>query len=131
MLPLRYGRIWLSLGWLGLLLAVIGSLVSPQYLPTVNLNDKLHAGYYLLLMLWFAGLYRKSHYLPIAVGLFLFGWGLELLQGLEFFSSRHMHSGDLAANAGGIAFALLLALVGAGGWCEKVERLLTRGSNDA
>jgi len=132
MLPLRYGKFWLGLGWLGLFMAVVGSLVSPDYIPRIYLNDKiLHAAYYLVLMLWFAGIYRKSRYLPIGVGLFLFGWGLELLQGLEFFSNHHMHSGDLAANAVGITVALLLALAGVGGWCGKLERLIAGGSSDA
>jgi len=127
MLPLRYGKMWLALGWLGLIIGVVASLISPDYIPPIHLSDKiLHAAYYLLLMLWFAGIYRRSRYLPIALGLFLFGWSLELLQGLELFSSRHMHSGDLAANAVGIAVALLLALAGIGGWCGKVERWLVR-----
>ena len=127
MLPLRYGRFWLAFGWAGLLFAVLASLISPSYIPRIDLSDKiLHASYYLLLMLWFAGIYRRSRYLPIAAGLFLFGWGLELLQGLEVFAGHHMHAGDLAANATGIAVAWLLALLGMGGWCAKLESLLGR-----
>jgi hypothetical protein len=45
----------------------------------VRVNDKLlHAGSYLLLMVWFVGLYRQRWHLPIALMLFLIGVGVEL-----------------------------------------------------
>ncbi|CAN5303078.1 hypothetical protein BH24PSE2_BH24PSE2_22200 [soil metagenome] len=122
MLPLRFGKIWLLIAWLGVIGAVAASL-SPR-LPHVQFgfDDKIaHACAYLLLMLWFAGIYRRSRYLLIAAGLFTMGVVLEFLQARV---GRHLSGFDMLANLSGILIGLLLAWHALGGWCAKVERWL-------
>ncbi|MBA3562977.1 MAG: VanZ family protein [Gammaproteobacteria bacterium] len=122
MLPLRFGMLWLSAGWLGVLGATVVSL-SPS-VPQVqfSFDDKLaHAFVYLLLMLWFAGIYKRRRYLLIAAGLFTMGVALELLQARI---GRDLSGLDMLANLIGIVCGLALAWGALGGWCVKLESWL-------
>ncbi len=122
MLPLRFAPIWLGLGWILVVSAVVGSLVPGDETADVSFRDKLlHVGTYLVLMLWFAGLSRRSLLLFIATALFLLGMGLEFLQGHLDFVTRKMDPLDILANGVGIALAFLLAVAGLSGWCSSVE----------
>jgi VanZ family protein len=120
-LPLRYSRAWLGMGWFLIGAAVLVSLVPGQSLPQTGVSDKLeHAVAYGVLSLWFAGLYPRSRYVVIALGLLLMGIGIEWAQGaMHFGRQRDFH--DVLANFVGVVGGLLVALVGLGGWAQRVE----------
>jgi len=125
-LPLRYPRLWVTLAWVFVALALAASL-APGGAPGMNLlNDKVeHMGGYLLLALWFAGIYPRSRYWLIAAGLFCMGVVVELLQGGMHWG-RHRDIYDVYANTAGIALGLALAWSALGGWMLRVENWLTR-----
>ena len=115
--------LWSVLGWVLVVGVIVGSLIPGQAIEVVRVSDKvLHAGAYLLLMVWFAGFYRRSLYPLIAVVLLALGMSLDLLQGLTV--TRSFDWFDVAMNGAGIATGLVLSLVLLGGWCEWVERRL-------
>src|SRR5690606_2477913 len=123
MVPLRYPWLWRLVGWLMIAGVIVGSLMPGQAIPKAVASDKLlHAGIYLLLMIWFAGLYRRSRHAWIAHGLMVLGLGLDLLQGMT--SSRTFDLADVAANAAGILAALVLSYRLLEGWCQRMERWL-------
>ena len=115
--------LWSVLGWLLVAGVIVGSLIPGQALQVVNVSDKvLHAGTYLLLMVWFAGFYRRPFYPLIAAVLASLGLALDLLQGLT--ETRSFDWFDIAMNSAGVVAGLLLSLLLLGGWCEWVERRL-------
>lgn len=125
-LPLRHPRVWLAVGWGLVVLAILASLLPAQKLPSVGGGDKLHhAAAYMLLSLWFSGIYPKSRYVHIGVGLFLLGVAIEWAQGAMRFG-RESDPFDMFANAIGIAAGLLAALFGLGGWAARVERVILK-----
>lgn len=123
MLPLRYPWLWRLIGWLLIAGVVAGSLMPGQAIPQMVSNDKwLHATTYFLLMLWFAGLYRRDRHVWIALGLLALGVALDLLQGLT--TTRSFDLLDIGANAAGILAALLLSYHLLEGWCQRMEQWL-------
>ena len=129
MLPLKFPRTWLALGWLFVGLALLVCLAPPSepaLKPFFVLNDKVeHALGYVALSIWFAGLYPRSRYVWIAVGLFAMGVVVELFQGWMSFG-RQRDVRDVVANSAGIALGLLLARVALGGWAQRIEDILSR-----
>jgi VanZ family protein len=123
LLPLRFPRLWSALGWLLVIGVVIGSLLPGQSIRLVTIDDKLlHAGTYMVLMLWFSGLYRPGLYVAIAAALCALGVALDLLQGLT--RTRSFDWYDVAANLAGVLVGCALAFAVVGGWCERIERRL-------
>ena len=124
MLPLRYPKVWSVLGWLLVLVVVVGSLLPGQAVSAVSLfNDKAqHALAYCVLTLWFTGFYRRGLYPWIAIVLFGLGVALDLLQGLT--KTRSLEWLDVGANLTGIVVGLVLAASLLGGWCQRVEQRL-------
>jgi VanZ family protein len=122
LLPLRHPRAWLILGWALTALAVVASLVPAQQLPQPpGVNDKIeHTAAYALLSLWFAGIYPRSRYAVIALGLFLLGIAIEWAQGAMHLG-RQADFKDVVANCIGIAAGLALATVWLGGWAQRIE----------
>jgi hypothetical protein len=120
-LELRHARMWLVLGWLLVLASIVASLVPPRALPPVGVSDKFeHSLAYVVLTLWFTGIYPRSRYFNIAVGLFALGVVIEFLQGaMNLGRQRDYH--DVIANCGGIAAGLIIARFGLGGWAQRVE----------
>ncbi|MGH8496423.1 MAG: VanZ family protein [Gammaproteobacteria bacterium] len=119
MLPLRFGKLWLLAGWLGVLGATAASLTPSTTPVPLILNDKVTHGFiYLVLMLWFAGIYKRQRYLLIAGGLFAMGVALEFLQAHV---GRELSGFDVLANLTGIVIGLALAWRALGGWCAKLE----------
>jgi VanZ family protein len=122
LLALRHPRVWLVTGWLLVVLAVIASIMPLQHLPKPpGITDKMeHAAVYALLALWFAGIYPRSRYVLIAIGLFLMGIVIEWAQGAMQLG-RQSDLRDVVANSIGIAAGLTLALLWLGGWAQRVE----------
>ena len=121
MLKLRYAPLWAGTAWVGVGLALILSLWPGGAPLPFRLWDKVeHALGYFILTLWFMGLYPKARYPQLALGAFLLGIGIELLQ--AFTPTRAMELGDAAANGLGIGLAWLIAWAGLGGWAARVER---------
>jgi VanZ family protein len=115
---------WLVLGWLLVAAVVIASLVPARSLPEVNVSDKFeHAMAYVVMTLWFAGIYRRSRYAHIAAGFFLLGAAIEFAQGaMNLGRQRDYH--DVIANAVGISIGLLLAWLALGRWAHRLEQLI-------
>lgn len=123
MLPLRFPRIWLALGWALVAVVVVGSLVPGSAVARLAVEDKvLHAGSYCLLMIWFAGLYERRRHFHIALGVLSLGVVLDVIQGS--LSTRSFEWADIAANGFGVAVGLGLSLWLLAGWCQRVERML-------
>jgi VanZ family protein len=125
MLYLRYRRVWFALGWLLVAGVVLGSLAPGTNMRHLIVDDKiLHFGSYFLLMVWFSGLYERTrHYALIAVTLIILGVCLDLLQGLM--TTRYFDVYDVLANVIGTICGLVLAVMLIGGWCARIERLLS------
>lgn len=123
MLPLRHPWVWLLLGWALVISVVVGSLVPASMLRAITLSDKImHAGSYFLLMIWFAGLYRRNKHPWVALALLLLGIGLDVLQ-LDT-ATRTFDVADIAADAVGIVVGLALSMLVLEGWCQRLERAL-------
>ena len=70
----------------------------------------------------FAGQYRPRSYWRIAVGLVAFGALIEVCQRMVTYRSADLL--DFAADVGGIAVGLAIALAGLGGWSLWLENWL-------
>ena len=130
MLPLRYPRVWVALGWLLVLGVILGSLLPAPVIREITppISDKLeHFGAYFVLMVWFAGLYPRAKHLHIAVALVVLGTVLDILQGTAT-QTRSFELLDIAADAVGIIVALVLSARLFEGWCQRVERLAARSA---
>lgn len=113
---------WLAVGWLMVALVFAGSLMPGP--PTLDMaqGDKLqHAGAYLVLMFWFAQVYRgtvpRMRTIAALIGM---GIAIELLQGLTTW--RSADALDVVANVSGVLLGWLVAPPR--GW-EIYERLRT------
>lgn len=123
---LKYGRFWLVFGWLAIVAALIVCLLPPQYVEVPNANDKMeHALGYVLLTLWFCGIYPRSQYWKIAVGYLIFGAVIEMLQSWMHLG-RNGDINDMVADAAGIAVGVLLGCTPLGRWPHWIEFLFLR-----
>lgn len=126
LLPLRHPRAWLAFGWALVFAAVAVSLVPGSSLPQTGVSDKFeHTVAYALLALWFAGIYPRSRYVIIALGLFALGVGVEWAQG-AMHVGRERDFRDVLANTSGIVAGLIAAWLGLGGWAQRVEAWVRR-----
>lgn len=123
MLPLRFPKLWSAVGWLLIAAVIVGSLMPGPALQQIDISDKvMHSGAYFTLMVWFAGFYRRELYPLIAAVLLALGMSLDLLQILT--ETRSFDWYDVAMNAAGVGFGLVLSLLILGGWCQRVEQRL-------
>jgi hypothetical protein len=123
LLPLRFPKVWSAIGWLLLAAVVVGSLIPGPLLHEIDVSDKaMHSGAYFMLMVWFAGFYRRGLYPMIAAALIALGVSLDVLQLLT--ETRSFDWYDVGMNAAGVAFGLVLSLLLIGGWCQRVEQRL-------
>ena len=130
MLPLRYPRVWLVLGWLLVLGVLVGSLLPGPVMRQVTppVSDKLlHFGSYFVLMTWFAGLYPRTKHVRVGAALLALGIALDILQGTAT-RTRSFELLDIAADALGIIVALALSVWLLEGWCLRVERITARSA---
>jgi hypothetical protein len=122
-LPLRLPKLWTALAWLLTAAVVIGSLLPGEVVAAIPVRDKiLHAGSYFVLMVSFAGLYRRGFYPLVAAVLLALGLSLDLLQRLT--ETRSFDWRDIAMNGVGVATGFLLSWWLLGGWCQRVEQRL-------
>ena len=133
MLPLRHARRW-QLASLILLLLVLAATLMPaiwfwddrfKALSLFESVDKwFHGITFLVLSLWFTGLYHKDSYWKIGIGLLLFGLVIEACQ--RMVSYRTAEWMDVGADAAGIILGLVIGIAGIGGWCLRAEELLAK-----
>ncbi|MBC7984215.1 MAG: VanZ family protein [Candidatus Obscuribacterales bacterium] len=124
-LLLRYPRLWVTLGWTFVIAAVTVSLLPGRTVMSVSYNDKVaHTVAYVLLTLWFTGIYPRSRYALIASGLFILGVAVEFAQDWMQLG-RQRDFADVIANSTGITVGIALALTILGGWMQKVEGWLS------
>ena len=126
MRKLAHARTWYLLGLLLVLAVTYSCLVPAGDLPAVGMNDKVEHGIaYVVMMLWFGGLFPRGKYWLIVLALLLFGAAIEVAQEL-------MHLGrtgdvmDWLADAGGVAVGLVACLAGLGHWVAWIERQVRR-----
>ena len=121
MLPLRHSRLWLSIGWMLVLAAVVVCLVPGHDLPETGMSDKSeHFICYGTLTLWFAGLYPRSRYGAIALWLLAMGIAIEFAQGAMHLG-RSADVKDVLANSIGIVIGLILSFAGLGRWAQWID----------
>jgi VanZ family protein len=89
-----------------------------------SVDKWLHGITFMVLSVWFAGLYQRKAYWKIALGLLVFGFLIEACQRLVSYRSAEMF--DVGADAAGIILGLLISLAGIGGWGLRVEQRLTK-----
>lgn len=122
LLPLRFPRFWLTLGWVFVALALFFCLVPGGIPGTSRVNDKvMHITGYLALTIWFTGIYPRSRYAAIALSLLAMGILVEILQGVMHLG-RQAELRDVYADAVGIAIGLAVAFAFPGGWARLVEK---------
>ena len=123
MLPLRFPLLWTALAWLLTAAVIIGSLLPNPVVAAIPVRDKaLHAVAYFVLMVSFAGFYRRGFYPAVAAVLLVLGMSLELLQRLT--ETRSGDWRDVAMNSAGVVAGLVSAWWLLGGWCQRVEHRL-------
>jgi hypothetical protein len=123
LLSLRFPKLWSGVGWLLVAGVVVGSLIPGTALEGFEMSDKIqHAGAYFVLMVWFAGFYRRAAYPLLAAALMALGLALDLLQGLTV--TRTFDWRDVAMNCAGVIAGLILASLLLGGWCQRIEQRL-------
>jgi VanZ family protein len=121
LLPLRFPRLWLLLGWI-FVAAALYFCLAPGGIPGLEkANDRLmHVAGYLALTLWFTGIYPRSRYLLVALSFLAMGVVVELLQGAMHLG-RNAELHDVYADAVGIGAGIALAFTLLGGWMRRVE----------
>lgn len=132
MLPLQHAWRWQAASIL-ILFIVLAFALMPAFwffdskvkaLSWFQSVDKwLHGLTFLVLSLWFAGLYRRISYWRVAIGLLAFGFVIEICQRMVVYRTAEVS--DIVADAAGIVVGLALGLAGAGRWCLWVESRLS------
>ena len=99
--------IWRGVGWLGVFITLVVSLMLPVLDDSSGNTDKLvHLAGYSVLMFWWAQLVTRQRW-KLAVMVVLFGIAIELLQGLT--PDRQPDLFDALANIGGVLLGWLAA----------------------
>jgi len=124
MLPLRFPRTWLVTGLLIMALVLVLTLLPAGRMTTLTmLSDKAaHFLAFMLLMVWFCGVFRPPFTPLVAVGLLAFGILIELLQSRLPYRSAEI--ADALYDLGGITAGWLLAVLGASRWTRILEAVL-------
>jgi VanZ family protein len=93
-----------------------------------NTDKWLHGITFLVLSIWFSGLYTRRSLWRVAVGLLAFGVVIEVLQRMISYRSADLI--DIVADAAGIVLGLGVAFLGAAGWCLRIENRWFTNSAD-
>ncbi len=124
MLNLRYRPFWIAASVVLVLGVVWGSLQSAFGGEVPQGFDKVeHFATYLLLAVWFTGLFARPRWWMVAVTLLILGAAMEAGQYLMQ-AGRTADVYDMAANTAGVAAGLLLAALLTGGWTQRIESWL-------
>ena len=98
---------WRVLGWLGIALTLVVSLMPPALDSSSGHADKIvHLTGYAVLTFWWAQLVIRQRW-KLAIAVVLFGVAIELLQGLT--PARQPDLLDALANSGGVLLGGLVA----------------------
>jgi VanZ family protein len=98
---------WRALGWLGIVLTLVVSLMPPALDSSSGHADKLvHLAGYAVLTFWWAQLVIRQRW-KLAITVVLFGAAIELLQGLT--PARQPDLLDALANSAGVLLGWLAA----------------------
>jgi VanZ family protein len=125
MLELRHRWLWVTASIVLVLGVIWGSLQTGLHLPVPAGFDKVeHFGTYLVLALWFTGLFPRRRYWVVVGALLLLGLSMEIGQYLMH-AGRMADPDDMAANTAGVALGLIMALLATGGWAPKVDAWLS------
>ena len=125
MRPLRYSWLWLGIGGILVVLVIAGSLGPAMSVIGARSDKLMHLVAYLVLAVWFGGVYRPARYPLLAAGLLVLGAVMEVAQGMLPY--RSMELADALANAAGVLAGIVLCWTMLGSWCQWVEaRLLSR-----
>jgi VanZ family protein len=122
-----FGWIWLTLGWLLILVVVFLSLwpEPPQPLEFEQSDKFAHVIAYLTLMLWFANIYPlSSQRLLLCVAFIAMGILLEFLQNMSEY--RTFSYVDMIADAFGVLLGLLLAKTPLSTYLFRLDNWLVR-----
>lgn len=125
--PLKWSRVWWTLGYLQVAFVVVVSLIPPILIPQVDFDwiDKLfHFTAYLVLMLWFVQINPRDRYGFIMRLFIKMGLALEVAQGLTGY--RMFDVWDMVANVLGVVAGWGLGVAGLNGIFARVERVLGR-----
>jgi hypothetical protein len=133
MLALRYPGYWrlASVLMLGLVLTAalmpalwIWDSKSAALTWFENFDKWIHGITFLVLSLWFSGLYEKSRYWIVGIALLVFGFVIEGCQMMV--SYRTADWIDVGADVVGIILGLMVGIVSIGGWCQRAEDRFAR-----
>ena len=123
---LRFATGWLIGGWIAVIAALAVCLLPGKYVEVASLNDKVeHATGFLLLVLWFCGVYPRKRYWVIATGFIVFGALIEILQGATNLG-RHADILDWCADSAGVIVGILLSLTPLQHWPRWIEAIFPR-----
>lgn len=123
MRDLRLTTLWLTLGWLLMIIVLTNAVLpSPAGAPGFLTDKQLHALVFVVLTMWFAGIYQRRKLGWLVVAMALFGALIEIAQ--AFVAQRDSSLADWVADLVGIAIAVALIFTGLDRWCEFVERRL-------
>ena len=125
---LRARPLWLTLGWILVLLVIYLSLAHLSLKEPFEQTDKLeHVLAYGTLMIWFANLYGALRSrIGFAIGFVALGIALEYVQRTTGY--RTFDVADMAANAVGVAAGWILAPPRLPGFLQAVETFCQRSS---
>lgn len=129
--PLKYKRLWLSIGYLMVVFVIYTSLSTSDVVLEIRLSDKLmHVLGYFGLMGWFMQIYRgkRAGFLLAAVFIAM-GIGLEFLQDLG--GVRYFELADMLANTLGVLIAWVLSYTPLAGILLWFERSLFTVRSDS
>lgn len=122
----RWRTFWFLLG-IGGLVAILWLAISPlpRIMPPVTWSDKvLHLVVFCGLMVWFAALFPRRHYLAVLIALLLYGLLMEFLQSMV--PDRAAEFADVVADIAGLLLGWVLARTGLARWPHWFERLVPR-----
>ena len=89
-----------------------------------SIDKWFHGITFLALSIWFTGLYEKSAYWRIGLGLLAFGLVIEACQRMVTYRTADWM--DVGADAAGIILGLVIGAAGIGGWCLRAEDFLAK-----